>query len=247
MTHGIRTCQTRPHAKLPGRRLDPADHCPSAGSTGILAPHGKLIVDPVELLAHWGYLALFLLVILGNIGLPVPEETILVLAGYMCWRGELHLPVVLVIGIVSAVGGDNIGYWLGHRFGRNALERHASWLLGHPGRLAMMQDFVSRRGVLAVFIARFVPGLRFMAGPLAGALGMPFTQFFAANMLGALCYVPLVVGLGYAIGYGLGEYVERLRRLGADVEGYVLFAALIFFAFILARRLLRARHAGNGS
>lgn len=203
-------------------------------------------MDPVELLAHWGYLALFLLVILGNIGLPVPEETILVLAGYMCWRGELHLFVVLVIGIVSAVGGDNIGYWLGHRYGRTALMRHASWLLGHPRRLEMMQDFVSRRGMLAVFIARFVPGLRFMAGPLAGALGMPFTRFFAANMLGALCYVPLVVGLGYTIGYGLGEYVERLRKLGADVEGYVLFAALIFFAFILARRLLRARHAGDG-
>ena len=204
-------------------------------------------MDPVELLAHWGYLALFLLVILGNIGLPVPEETILVLAGYMCWRGELHLLVVLVIGIVSAVGGDNIGYWLGHRYGRAALMRHASWLLGHPRRLEMMQDFVFRRGMLAVFIARFVPGLRFMAGPLAGALGMPFTRFFAANMLGALTYVPLVVGLGYTIGYGLGEYIERLRRFGTDVEGYVLFAALVFFGFILARRLLRARHAGDGS
>jgi membrane protein DedA with SNARE-associated domain len=203
-------------------------------------------VDPVELITHWGYLALFLLVILGNIGLPVPEETILVLAGYMCWRGELHLPVVLAIGVVSAVGGDNIGYWLGHRYGRSTLERHASWLLGHPRRLAMMQDFVAKRGALAVFIARFVPGLRFMAGPLAGALGMPFPTFFGANLAGALSYVPLVVGLGYAIGYGLGEYVERLRHLGTDVEGVVLVAALVFFAFLLALRLVRSRRAGGG-
>jgi membrane protein DedA with SNARE-associated domain len=204
-------------------------------------------VDPVELIAHWGYLALFLLVILGNIGLPVPEETILVLAGYMCWRGELHLPVVLVIGVVSAVGGDNIGYWLGHRYGRAALERHSGWLLGHPRRLTMMQEFVARRGPLAVFVARFVPGLRFMAGPLAGALGMPFPTFFVANLLGALCYVPIVVGLGYAIGYGLGEYVERLRHLGTDVEGVVLLAALVFFSFLLVRRLLRARRVEGGS
>lgn len=203
-------------------------------------------MDPGELIAHWGYLALFLLVILGNIGLPVPEETILVLAGYMCWRGELHLLIVFVIAVVSAVGGDNIGYWLGHRFGRASLERHASWLLGHPDRLAMMQDFVARRGALAVFVARFVPGLRFMAGPLAGALGMPFPRFFGANLLGALTYVPIVVGLGYAIGYGLGEYVEQLRRLGADVEGLVLVAALVFFTFLLARRLLRSWHAGGG-
>lgn len=202
-------------------------------------------MDPVDLIAHWGYLALFLLVVLGNIGLPVPEETILVLAGYMCWRGELHLLVVLVIAIVSAVGGDNIGYWLGHRWGRTSLERHASWLLGHPDRLAMMQDFVTRRGALAVFIARFVPGLRFMAGPLAGALGMPFSRFFVANLLGAVTYVPIVVGLGYGIGYGLGEYVEQLRRLGHNVEGLVLVAALVFFGFLLARRLLRSRHAGG--
>ena len=86
----------------------------------------------------------------------------------MAWRGELRLPIVLAIGIVSAAGGDNIGYWLGHRYGRATLERHSRWLLGHPGRLAMMQDFVARRGSLAVFVARFVPGLRFMAGPSRG-------------------------------------------------------------------------------
>lgn len=202
-------------------------------------------MDPTELLAHWGYLALFLLVILGNIGLPVPEETILVLAGYMCWRGELNLFIVLGIGIVSAVGGDNIGYWVGHRFGKTSLERHASWLLGHRDRLAMMQDFVAKRGALAVFIARFVPGLRFMAGPLAGALGMPVTTFFVANLLGALCYVPAVVSLGYGIGYGVGQYVERLRGLGTNVEEVVLVAALVFFSALLARRLLLARRGGG--
>jgi membrane protein DedA with SNARE-associated domain len=200
-------------------------------------------VDPTELLAHWGYLALFLLVILGNIGLPVPEETILILAGYMCWRGELNLFIVLAIGIVSAVGGDNVGYWLGHRWGKATLQRHASWLLGHPDRLAMMQDFVAKRGGLAVFIARFVPGLRFMAGPLAGALGMPFPTFFLANLLGAVSYVPVVVALGYGIGYGVGEYVEQLRRLGTDVEQVVLIAALFFFSVLLVVRLLRAYRA----
>ncbi|HET6368875.1 MAG TPA: hypothetical protein VFG27_16700, partial [Pseudomonadales bacterium] len=62
-------------------------------------------MDPGELINHWGYGALFLLVILGNMGLPLPEETILVLAGYMAWRGQLRLPIVLAIGMVSAAGG----------------------------------------------------------------------------------------------------------------------------------------------
>jgi membrane protein DedA with SNARE-associated domain len=204
-------------------------------------------VDPAELITHWGYGALFLLVILGNMGLPLPEETILVLAGYMAWRGELRLPIVLVIGIVSAAGGDNIGYWLGHRFGRATLERHSRWLLGHPSRLAMMQDFVDRRGALAVFVARFVPGLRFMAGPLAGALGLPFHTFLVANLLGALVYVPIVVSVGYyGLGYGLGAYLEQLRDLGADLEGLVLLVALLGFAGILTWRIARASRRGGG-
>ena len=203
-------------------------------------------MDPVDLIAHWGYLALFLLVVLGNIGLPVPEETILVLAGYMCWRGELHLLVVLVIGIVSAVGGDNIGYWVGHRYGRGSLERHASWLLGHPRRLTMMQDFVARRGVLAVFIARFVPGLRFMAGPLAGALGMPFPRFFGANMLGALTYVPSWWVWGTPSGTDSASTWSTCAASERTWKRLVLVAALIFFAALLTRRLLRSRRAGGG-
>ena len=206
-------------------------------------------MDPGELINHWGYGALFLLVILGNMGLPLPEETILVLAGYMAWRGQLRLPIVLAIGMVSAAGGDNIGYWLGQRYGRKTLERHSRWLLGHPDRLAMMQDFVARRGALAVFVARFVPGLRFMAGPLAGALGLPFRTFLIANLLGAAVYVPLVVSVGYyGLGYGLGEYLERLRELGADLEGLVLLVALLGFAAILTWRIVRAsRRDGGGS
>src|SRR5262245_59767045 len=121
-----------------------------------------------ELIGHWGYIAIFVVVVLGNIGLPVPEETVLAVAGYLVWRGELNLIAVLIVGIVSAVAGDNFGYWLGRRYGRNALPRYARWVLGHPERLKSMEAFVERRGPSAVFVARFVTGYRFMAVPLAG-------------------------------------------------------------------------------
>ena len=81
--------------------------------------------DLTQLLGHWGYVALFVIVVLGNVGVPLPEETVLALAGYLVWRGDMRLPVVLVVGVVSAVAGDNLGYWVGRRFGRNALPRYA--------------------------------------------------------------------------------------------------------------------------
>ena len=58
---------------------------------------------------HWGYAAIFAVVVLGNVGLPVPEETVLTLAGYLVWRGDLRLWLVLIVGIVSASVGDNVG------------------------------------------------------------------------------------------------------------------------------------------
>jgi membrane protein DedA with SNARE-associated domain len=196
--------------------------------------------DLAQLLGHWGYLALFVVVVLGNLGVPLPEESVLALAGYLVWRGDMRLPVVLVVGVVSAVAGDNLGYWLGHRFGRNALPRYARWVLGHPERLSAMESFIVRRGPFAVFVARFIPGIRFMAGPLAGGLGMRFAPFLAANVLGALIYVPTAVGAGYAIGYGLGEYVERLQRTVGEAERVILAAVIVGALAFIAWRVVHA-------
>ena len=189
---------------------------------------------------HWGYVAIFVVVVLGNVGLPVPEETILALAGYLVWRGKLRLSFVLAVGIVSAVVGDNIGYWLGRRYGQTAMPRYARWVLGHPERLETMKAFVGRRGPVAVFVARFVPGVRFTAGPLAGALGMRFGSFLIANVAGAVVYVPVVVGAGYAVGYGFGSYVERLRYVMGEVERIVLVVVLLGILGLVAVRIVQA-------
>src|SRR2546426_12577604 len=84
--------------------------------------------DINQLITDWGYAGIFLVVILGNIGLPVPEETVLAVAGYLVWSGRLQLVPVLIVALVSAVAGDNFGYWLGRHYGRAAVGRHAHWL-----------------------------------------------------------------------------------------------------------------------
>jgi membrane-associated protein len=197
------------------------------------------MLDLNALIGHWGYAAIVLVVVLGNVGLPVPEETILVLAGYLVWLGQMRPLLVLAVGISSAVAGDNLGYWIGHRYGRPVLDRYGRFLT--PERLQSARDLMARRGAFAVFAARFVPGLRVLAGPLAGAGDLRFPAFFIANALGALVYVPCAVGLGYAVGYGLGDYVERLRRVIGDVEHVILLAALVSGVAYLGWRALKAR------
>ncbi|MBI2456060.1 MAG: DedA family protein [candidate division NC10 bacterium] len=199
--------------------------------------------DLGHLIGHWGYLAIFVLVILGNMGIPLPEETILILAGYLVWQGDLRLPLVLAVGIFSAVAGDNIGYWIGREYGQGTIERYGHWVVGNPDRLTSMRGFVTRYGSLGVFAARFLPGLRFLAGPLAGATGLRPLAFFPANVLGAALYVPLAVGLGYAVGYGLGEYVARLERVVGEIEHLVLIGAILAALALMGWRALRAARA----
>ncbi|MFZ1057643.1 MAG: VTT domain-containing protein [Candidatus Rokuibacteriota bacterium] len=120
------------------------------------------------------------------------------------------------------------------------IDRYGRRVLVAPERLDSVWRFVTRYGSFGVIAARFIPGLRSLAGPLAGAAGLPPLPFLVANLLGAALYVPFAVGIGYAIGYGLGEYVERVRHVVGEVEHIVLIAATIFALAFLAWRALRA-------
>jgi membrane protein DedA with SNARE-associated domain len=198
------------------------------------------VPDLSALLEHWRYPAIFAVVILGNIGLPVPEETVLALGGFLAQRGELHLPTVIAVGVLAAIVGGNIGYWLGRRYGRKALERYGRHIWIGPDRLEKVSALIARYGGFAVFAARFVVGARFLAGPVAGVMGMPPRTFIVANTLGALVYVPYAVGLGYAVSYGAGHIIERF--VGGAERVIVVAIALVALAFIV-ERLLRRRRA----
>ena len=194
------------------------------------------------LIRHWGYPAIFGFVVLGNLGVPIPENSVLWIAGYFVWRGKLWLPAVLLVGIVGAVAGDNLGYWLGRRYGQPAVERHGRRLALTPARLDTMRRFVHRYGPGGVFIARFVIGLRFMAGPLAGSMGLAPIAFLFANVLGALVYVPVTVGEGYAVGYGYRRYIRRFL-LGTDTLETALLvgAVLLALLFLVHQAVLHLR------
>jgi len=202
--------------------------------------------DLTPLISHWGYLAIFVFILLGNLGVPVPEESILVLAGYLVWQGELRLPLVLVVGILSAIAGDNLGYWIGRRYGQEAIERFGQRVLLTHERIEATRRFVTRYGAFGVFAGRFIPGLRFMAGPLAGSAGLRPPVFMIANALGAAVYAPAMVAAGYAVGYGLGDYVKQFERAVGRVEHVVLVGAIIGTIAFLGWRALGAARAGRG-
>jgi membrane protein DedA with SNARE-associated domain len=194
------------------------------------------------LMDRWGYAIIAGIVILGNVGVPVPEETVLFLAGYLVLQGKLRFSLVVLVGILSAIAGDNLGYWFGRGFGRKALERYERWIFISTKQLDCTQRLMTRYGPLAVFGARFVPGLRFLAGPVAGIVGLSPGKFMVANVLGASVYVPLVVGTGYGLIYGIKDYVFRFEAMIGHVEHYLPLLAILLTAVFLVWRRWRVVH-----
>src|ERR1700722_4493771 len=167
-----------------------------------------------EWLANWGYLGLFVCTFMGNLGVPVPEETVLLAAGFLAGRNILELKTVYVVGIASAVFGDCAGYVAGRMGGQRFFE----WLKRHfrfaRGRYDQIQKFFRAHGTKAVFMARFIAGARFMAGPMAGAAGMGFWRFLGWNLFGALIWCSLVITVGYLVGDELDWVAGVAQRSG---------------------------------
>jgi len=160
--------------------------------------------DVATLVQTHGYWLLALIVLAENAGIPVPGETALLAAGYLSSADgghHLHLWVVVLVAFLAAVVGDNLGFGLGRRVARPRLAAGRRFLFLTPARMQVAERYFDRYGVLTVFFARFITGLRVIAGPAAGASGMQWGRFLGANAAGALCWTVAVALAGRSAGH----------------------------------------------
>ena len=150
---------------------------------------------------------------LESLGIPLPGELMLVSAALLSSRHELSIDPagVAMAAIVGAVIGDSIGYSIGRRFGMPLFDRLGRRFPNHfgPGHIALAEHSFGRWGTSAVFFGRFIALLRILAGPLAGALKMPYRHFLAANVLGAVCWAAGTTALVYYAGVAAEHWLSR--------------------------------------
>jgi len=170
---------------------------------------------------HYGYWAVAVALLLENAGVPVPGETILLLASFLAYsERELQLGWIIAVGIVAATLGDNLGFALGYYGGRPLLERYQSIFRIQSKTLMRGESLFARFGAVTVFFARFIFGMRIITGPLAGVLRMPWRKFLVYNFLGAAVWVTAISSAGFLF----GRHWERLQR---DVRRFDLGVAIL--------------------
>jgi membrane protein DedA with SNARE-associated domain len=196
------------------------------------------------LLDQYGYLALAGFVMVESFGVPVPAQTLLIVAGIYAGDGRLNIALVGLVACVAAVTGDSIGYWIGRAGGRRLVLRIGRYVLLTEDRLAKAEGFFERHGGKIVAVARFIDGLRQFNGVVAGVVNMAWWRFLAFNALGAVLWA----ALWSCVGDLAGHHINRIYGEVLRYENFLLIAVAVAVTLALGRlfwRRHRARDRGR--
>ncbi len=178
-----------------------------------------------QLIAHYGYAAIFLVIALESAGIPLPGETILVTASiYAGTAHGLNIAGIITAAAAGAIFGDNIGFWVGREVGLHLLIRHGHYVRLNEARLKLGQYLFQRHGGKIVFFGRFVAVLRAFAALLAGANGFEPKRFFFFNAAGGIVWATLFGTLGYVFG-------AQAHRIAGPFGLAMLILALVLLFF----------------
>ncbi len=198
----------------------------------------------ISISSNLGYL-LPAIIGLESLGFPSPGETALIAAAVLANQGKLQIWLVILIGVSSAIVGDNIGYLLGRRFGREVLEASGPFQKRRRKIVAVGDKFFDRHGPKAVFLARWVALVRFAAAWLAGINEMPFGQFFLYNALGGITWGVTVCLAGYYVGDAAGRVITSFGVWAAVALGVLLVGGFAYLK-LRERRSAEAREPDAG-
>jgi membrane-associated protein len=188
-----------------------------------------------EFIATYGYWAVALVLLCENAGIPVPGETTLLLASFLAYsEHQLQLGWIIVVGTCAATLGDNLGYALGLYGGRPLLDRYRRFFRIPSTALERGERMFARYGAAVVFFARFVFGMRFIAGPLAGVLRMKWRAFAIFNFLGAVVWVTVIASIGYLFGQHWRILLRTLHRI--NLAAVIVAAAVVLYLWWKYRR-----------
>jgi membrane protein DedA with SNARE-associated domain len=192
----------------------------------------QYLLDLVARLGAWSYLIIFAAAALecaAFAGLLVPGESLVLASGFLAHQGILHLVPVMIAAATGAVVGDNIGYFLGFRLGREWLLRRGSRFGIRKRGLAKVERFFQRQGPEAVFFGRFIGFARALVPFVAGASDMPYRKFVLYDALGAVLWTIGFVTLGYVLGASWQVAEQWIGRSGLILGAIVLLVILVIW------------------
>lgn len=171
----------------------------------------------------YGYAALYVLLMLGIVGLPVPDETILVFCGYLISKGKMHPVATWVVALAGSTSGITISYTLGRTLGLGVVHRYGRWLHVTEEKLQRIHDWFHRIGHWALVAGYYIAGARHFTAIVAGTSKLELRTFAMFAYLGATLWVTTFLTLGYFLG-------ENWARIAAVVHHDIIYVSIVIIA-----------------
>jgi membrane protein DedA with SNARE-associated domain len=188
-----------------------------------------------------GYPVLGVVVGIEALGVPLPGETAVIFAGLGAASGRLSIALVIIVAAAGAIIGDNLGFEIGRRGGRALLERPGRFFEERQRVLAIGDPFFERHGPKAVFLGRWIAGLRVWASWLAGASSMRWRSFFVWNALGGAMWATSVALAAYYGGSAVEKVFSKVGLYAIIAVGVAFVLAVAYFLWWRRRRRHGAR------
>lgn len=193
------------------------------------------MIDLRRLVFGWvlrhGYLGLSSLLMLGIVGLPVPDETLLVFAGYLVYRGDLGLLPTILAGFAGAAIGITLSYGIGRSLGHRLIVRYGSFFHLTPERMDRVSAWYAHGGNWSLTVGYFVPGFRHVVALIAGASEVPFRSLALFAYPGALAWVATFVAIGKIFGREW-EWMADQIHMHLVIAAVVLGVVIAIFWFM---------------
>lgn len=196
----------------------------------------------METVTHWiaayGYLGLFSLLVVGIVGVPIPDETLLTFSGYLIYSGKFHWPATLATAYVGSSCGITLSYVLGYTFGWWLIRKVGKWVHITEERLEKVHDWFGRYGRWTLVFGYFIPGIRHAIAYVAGMSRMRYWSFALFAYSGAVIWGTTFLVLGYVMGPAWQEvlhWAERGHWVVLALAGVIVVIALVVW-FVRKRR-----------
>lgn len=184
-----------------------------------------------QLLNHYGAFAIFGLLALGIIALPIPEETLMVFSGALIEQGHLPLFGTLIAAYAGSITGISVSYLLGRGAGTYFLEKHGKWFGFSEEKIAYVHSWFQHYGTWALFFGYFIPGVRHFTGFIAGVTLLEYPSFAFFAYLGAFFWVSTFISIGYYFGnFGL-QLFEFVELRFETISLIVIPITIIYFIY----------------
>ncbi len=194
-------------------------------------------MDTLRFLQDHGYLTIFFGLLLEYLGLPIPGELILLFFGALVYWGKLELWIAASVGLAAVLLGNHFWFFAGRRGGRKWLHLLCRATLGSTQCISRTEHFFRRYGPASLLFAKFVPGFRTFAVPLAGMTGMAYPRFLLFDTVGSLFWLVGALSLGMLMATQLTRAVTHIQHLATAITVLVVLTALIVFILRLRKRL----------